>query len=131
MRLIDADALIEFIDCGHLRNPLEMCFSERDVIDMIESRPSAQPDLSGYSDRLWKAAYERGKAEAQQRWIPVSDRLPEQNSINLVCGEKGGMAVARFWTDGNLVLWTKTGTGKFVTAIAWMPLPEPYKEESE
>ena len=27
--------------------------------------PSAQPDLSGYSDRLWKAAYERGKAEAQ------------------------------------------------------------------
>lgn len=44
MRLIDADALIEFIDCGHLRNPLEMCFSERDVIDMIESRPSAQPE---------------------------------------------------------------------------------------
>ena len=45
MRLIDADALREFIDCGHLRNPLEMCFSERDVIDMIESRPSAQPEV--------------------------------------------------------------------------------------
>ena len=31
----------------------------------IVGLPSAQPDLSGYSDRLWKAAYERGKAEAQ------------------------------------------------------------------
>ena len=32
--------------------------------DVIERLPSAQPDLSGYSDKLWKAAYERGKAEA-------------------------------------------------------------------
>ena len=38
MRLIDADELIEFIDMGHLRNPLEACFSERDVVDMLESR---------------------------------------------------------------------------------------------
>lgn len=30
---------------------------------------SAQRDLSGYSDKLWKAAYERGKAEAEQRGI--------------------------------------------------------------
>ena len=39
MRLIDADALIDFIDMGHLRNPLESCFSEWDVVDMLESRP--------------------------------------------------------------------------------------------
>ena len=39
-RLIDADALIEFIDVGHLRNPLQSCFSERDVVDMLESRPT-------------------------------------------------------------------------------------------
>ena len=39
MRLIDADALISFIDMGHLRNPLEACYSERDVVDMLESRP--------------------------------------------------------------------------------------------
>lgn len=38
-RLIDADDLIEFIDIGHLRNPMEICFSERDVVDMLESRP--------------------------------------------------------------------------------------------
>lgn len=42
MRLIDADALIDFIDCGHLRNPLESCFSERDVVDMLESRSTIE-----------------------------------------------------------------------------------------
>lgn len=31
-------------------------------------------DLDGYSSRLWKAAYERGKAEVEQRWIPVSEK---------------------------------------------------------
>ena len=36
-RLIDADAIIDFIDMGHTRNPLETCFSERDVVDMLES----------------------------------------------------------------------------------------------
>ena len=30
----------------------------------VEALPSADIDLSGFSDKLWKAAYERGKAEA-------------------------------------------------------------------
>ena len=34
------------------------------IMAYIDELPSAQPDLSDYSDRLWKAAYERGKAEA-------------------------------------------------------------------
>ena len=40
MRLIDVDALIDFIDCGHLRNPVESCFTERDIVDMLEARPT-------------------------------------------------------------------------------------------
>ena len=39
-RLIDADAIIDFIDMGHTRSPLETCFSERDVVDMLESAPT-------------------------------------------------------------------------------------------
>ena len=42
-----------------------------DCIESIEILPAAQPDLSEYSDKLWKNAYERGKAEAQsERDIP-------------------------------------------------------------
>lgn len=49
MRLIDADALIRFIDCGHLRSPTEVCFSERDVVGMLEKAPTidAEPVKHG------------------------------------------------------------------------------------
>lgn len=41
MRLIDADALIEFIDPEHLRHPGELVFSEVDVVNMLNHAPTA------------------------------------------------------------------------------------------
>lgn len=41
MRLIDADALIEFIDPGHLRHPGKLAFSETDVVNMLNHSPEA------------------------------------------------------------------------------------------
>lgn len=40
MRLIDADALIEFIDAGHLRHQGELAFSELDVVNMLNHAPT-------------------------------------------------------------------------------------------
>ena len=39
-RYIDADAIITFVGAGHLRNPMEKTWSDNDVVDMIESRPT-------------------------------------------------------------------------------------------
>lgn len=41
MKLIDADALIEFIDPEHLRHPGELTFSEVDVVNMLREQPTA------------------------------------------------------------------------------------------
>ena len=41
-RLIDADAKIDFIDMDSTWDPLETCFSERDVVDMLESAPTVE-----------------------------------------------------------------------------------------
>lgn len=41
--------------------------------ETLEQLPSAQPDLSGYSDRLWRIAYERGKRDAQHEIIRCRD----------------------------------------------------------
>lgn len=41
MKLIDADALIEFIDAGHLRHQGELAFSEVDVVNMLNHAPTA------------------------------------------------------------------------------------------
>lgn len=44
-----------------------------EIVSNIQRHPSAQPDLSEYSDKLWKAAYERGKADAQSEIIRCKD----------------------------------------------------------
>lgn len=86
-------------------------------------------DLEGYSSRLWKAAYERGKAEAEQRWIPVSERLPEDHRW-VLCSCVASMyevltLTNRGWEDG----YDKCYMKSFV--LAWCELPEHYKAESE
>ena len=49
---------------------------EESIEERIERLPSADIDLSDFSDKLWAAAYERGKADAV-RWIPC--RSAERN----------------------------------------------------
>ena len=44
-RPIDANRLIDFIDCGHLRNPLELCFSESEVVNMLEQAPTVPAEV--------------------------------------------------------------------------------------
>ena len=57
-----------------------------------------------------------------QQWIPCSERWPEEFTVVLVSdGEKIGIAYRREY------LWYHE---EYLGDIAaWMPLPEPYKEE--
>ena len=41
-RLIDADALKEYIDTGHLKDPSQLCFSDWDVLTMINNTSTAE-----------------------------------------------------------------------------------------
>jgi len=68
--------------------------------------------------------------EKVDEWIPVSERLPEENGVYLACYEDA--TVLLDWFNGK---WFFHGKNPAVeetgTIIAWMPLPEPYKAESE
>lgn len=65
------------------------------------------------------------------QWIPVKERLPENDEVCLACGKNGGRYVVRFWTDGVGMVWTRTGCGKTVHPIAWMELPDRYRGGDE
>lgn len=101
--------------------------SGRGLDEIIDCLPSADTDMSAYSDKLWKTAYERGKAEAQ-RWIPVTERLPDADSWAIWCSKNGVQQIARLKTDAIDHFFPSQGFFGLDDAAAWMPLPEPYKE---
>ena len=63
------------------------------------------------------------------RWIPVGERLPEEETDVLICNSKGQIEVSRGSTfDDGTWEWYTSGW-HYGEVIAWMPLPQPYKEE--
>ena len=70
---IDRQTAIDALH-GYFDGMLETdTWSPCDVYGLIEILPSVQPDLSEYSDKLWRNAYERGKAEAQDEIVRCKD----------------------------------------------------------
>ena len=64
----------------------------------------------------------------RMEWIPCNEGLPEEDGEYLVTDVSGGAATVTetyFITDCD-------GEGHWgaLDIIAWMPLPEPYKEET-
>lgn len=67
----------------------------------IQELPTTDIDLSGYSDKLWKAAYERGKRDAQPerktgKWIKPTDMMPPEYAGIYRCSECDEIAM-RDW----------------------------------
>lgn len=78
-------------------------------------------------------------AEPEHRWIPVTERLPEDEYVLVskiptkISGDKWSVAIAIRTADprSKKIQWRDSGFGVIQDdkVLAWMPLPEPYKEE--
>lgn len=69
------------------------------------------------------------------KWIPCSERLPEDVEIGeeypnvIFCTDS--MSYTGFYDHYKGKWWTADGDDVCLGVIAWMPLPEPYKEEQD
>ena len=96
-----------------------------DAEDVLDEAATALEQLQAESDRL--------KEEVQQtRWIPVEERLPEQENTQVLMtdGERHYISsrnnMVRFLDCEGIFIPGKAGAGVKVTH--WMPLPQPPKE---
>lgn len=80
--------------------------------------------------------------EKENGWIPVAERLPEENGRYLVTFKNGiKVCMVGYGSCKRTVLgypighgWYSLGEAQYYaedSIIAWMHLPEPYKEEDE
>ena len=64
-------------------------------------------------------------AQPEQRWIPVTERLPEPRT-DVWCNSDLGQMVGYY--EENVETWYGRDYLELMVT-AWMPLPEPYREE--
>jgi len=112
MRLIDADAFKNYI-----RGALD------DVKHLYKDNGAWAKEIT---DSFCMDIDEQPTVEAEPRWTPCSERLPEKNCRCLTTNEAWGSFEVDWntWIDGQWLYPNEK-------PIAWMPLPEPYKGGDE
>ena len=72
-------------------------------------------------------------AQPEQRWIPVSERMPEPYTPVLISAVEGDHYIVECGMTRNIGIihqkpeWITADFGFPVKVVAWMPLPEPWK----
>ena len=116
------------------------CISRQAAIDALHMHLMYRMGTDSNKKRLDDWINSLPSAQPEQRWIPCSERLPEDGRQVLVYARSVHYALAKYdemrEADGTYKKqWVTFDAWKpFYTikeVIAWMPLPEPYKGGSE
>ena len=86
-------------------------------------------DVGTDLQRTYDDGYAHGIADAM-KWIPCSERLPEHGGrylISVLDGINRRTTVAPYLP--RCKAWAMNGRMAYWKVIAWLPLPEPYREE--
>lgn len=142
------DALMPIYKSASLRNR-NVFSTARKCMAAIEDLPSAQIRTAEVRQSLLDVPSAEVEPVKHGQWIPVSERLPEEDTEVLISyrykegeGDTSHVDIdittyGQMYFGGNKVGNNKHWRAPFeyfysnYEVIAWMPLPEPYKEEGE
>ena len=117
--------------------------SRQTAIDALERKKdkTAKGDIGNFYNTIIQNNIDEIKslphAQPNQRWTPVAEGLPEKKEKKYwICTDSKYQCQAKWTNDrygfGRLSeYWGWVGIPQYTTVVAWMPLPEPYKEEKK
>lgn len=117
------------------------CISRQMAIDAIDKIFPNDPMKSEYTQGITCGAAlaeeyikQLPSAEPEPKWIPCSERLPEEDGQYLITvkykhvdGYDDVYAEHGDWDNGKWDMFNFGHCGEVEGILAWMPLPEPYK----
>ena len=107
--------------------------TNNEIIKFLQSKQIPQCGDKEYTADEEYEAYQRAiDAVEQTTWIPVSERLPEDEQEILFSTKTGRVHSGKYHDDDSANQWyshrDKCRAWNNVVS-AWMPLPQPYKGE--
>lgn len=105
---------------NRLISSCEENWASLDTIDEILSEmPSIDNEIiNDAHNEGYDVGYWAGRRDYEPRWVPVTERLPQEDGRYLITGKRGTVYSLEYedeqWYGG-------------IQPIAWMPLPESYK----
>ena len=126
MRLIDADELRKAFEEVYplATNEMGGAVNKR-IYDIIDNAPTIEP-----FERIGAICNENCGYRPKDKWIPVTERLPENDEDVLITRVYNGSThyfIEMSWFNECKFL-TQDGEFELPNVVAWMPLLEPYKE---
>ena len=96
-----------------------------DITDHHIGKEQGNDECKEWSEQ-WSGYEDAEEKDRLGQWFPCSERLPENNTDVIVCFYSGTVTEMRYWGNG-IFQGIYEHTTKVI--VAWMPLPEPYREE--
>jgi len=90
--------------------------------EVLKSECYVLPFLDGDRAALINTALDVAIEALKDKWIPVSDRVPEDDRLVIVCTEWGYVYTDYYFED-NPEFW------ELAHIVAWQDLPSAYKKE--
>ena len=79
-------------------------------------------------EKVAKLSEEIEKAQEKTRWIPMNDSFPTKAGSYLICTRDNYLGYRKIKLSYFDPKYAWDDVENYETVIAWMPLPEPYKE---
>jgi hypothetical protein len=94
------------------------------AIEVLKSECYVLPFLDGDRAALINTALDVAIEALKSKWIPVSDRMPEDDRLVIVC-TKWGYVYTDYYFEDNPEFW------ELAHIVAWQDLPKAYKKEDK